>query len=140
VTTTRTPAAQAADVLQVRALTEELARPLSPEDQVVQSMPDASPTLWHRAHTSWFFEEFLLGPAKVQAFDPSFRYLFNSYYEGVGPRHPRAARGMITRPGAAEIGRYRRHVDDALGRLCVGGVSSELTRRRDSVSASQPPS
>jgi ergothioneine biosynthesis protein EgtB len=110
---------------EVRALTEELARPLSPEDQVVQSMPDASPTLWHRAHTSWFFEEFLLGPAGVQAFDAAYRYLFNSYYEGVGPRHPRAERGMITRPGADAIATYRRHVDGELAELCASPLSAE---------------
>ncbi len=137
--TTRIPVAQATDLLQVRALTEELARALSPEDHVVQSMRDASPTLWHRAHTSWFFREFLLEPARVQAFDASFRYLFNSYYDGVGPRHPRAARGMIARPGSAEIGLYRRNVDDALGRLCAGGGSCEQADARASGFTSSRP-
>jgi ergothioneine biosynthesis protein EgtB len=121
--TTTIPVTAQSDLLQVRAVTEELAAPLSPEDQVVQSMPDASPTLWHRAHTSWFFEEFLLGPAGVPPYDPAFRYLFNSYYEGVGPRHPRAQRGMITRPGSQEIGRYRRHVDEQLAALYAEGLS-----------------
>jgi ergothioneine biosynthesis protein EgtB len=125
VTTTRAPSTGIAELLGVRALTERLAAPLSPEDQVVQSMPDASPTLWHRAHTSWFFEEFLLGPAGAAPYDPAFRFLFNSYYEGVGPRHPRAERGMITRPGAAGIGRYRRHVDEALATLCGAGLTEE---------------
>jgi ergothioneine biosynthesis protein EgtB len=125
VTSTRAPDTHTAGLLAVRALTEQLAAPLSPEDQVVQSMPDASPTLWHRAHTSWFFEEFLLGPAGAPPYDPAFRFLFNSYYESVGPRHPRAERGLITRPGAAEIGRYRRHVDEALAALCATGLSSE---------------
>jgi ergothioneine biosynthesis protein EgtB len=103
----------------VRAQTEALAAPLSPEDQSLQSMPDASPTKWHRAHTSWFFETFLLQPhlTGYQPFDARYSYLFNSYYEAVGPRHPRPARGMLSRPSAAEIGRYRAHVDRAMARL-----------------------
>jgi len=111
----------------VRTLTERLAEPLSPEDQTAQSMPDASPTKWHRAHTSWFFEEFLLAPSGgYQAYDDTFRYLFNSYYEAVGPRHPRAARGVVTRPGAAEVSAYRAHVDAAMEKLIsVGGGSAE---------------
>ncbi|MDK3256737.1 ergothioneine biosynthesis protein EgtB [Blastococcus capsensis] len=114
-----------ARILAVRSLTEALAAPLSAEDQTVQSMPDASPTKWHRAHTSWFFEEFLLGPAGRAPYDPSFGYLFNSYYEAVGPRHPRPHRGLITRPGAAEIGRYRAHVDAALADLVSNGLDEE---------------
>ncbi|HZT66825.1 MAG TPA: ergothioneine biosynthesis protein EgtB [Acidimicrobiales bacterium] len=112
--------------LQVRAHTERLAEPLSAEDQTIQSMPDASPTKWHRAHTSWFFETFVLGPFDpgYQVFDSSFAYLFNSYYEAVGPRHPRPQRGLITRPGAEEISRYRRHVDDAMGRFIEGAAVS----------------
>jgi ergothioneine biosynthesis protein EgtB len=100
----------------VRTLTEELAAPLSPEDQTVQSMPDTSPTKWHRAHTTWFFEEFLLGP-HLRGYEPfhrGFRYLFNSYYEVVGPRHPRPKRGVVTRPGAEEVAAYRRWVDAAV--------------------------
>ena len=109
--------------LNVRALTERLAAPLSPEDQTAQSMPDASPTKWHRAHTSWFFEEFLLDPAgSYRPFDPSFRYLFNSYYEAVGPRHPRPQRGLATRPSASEIGRYRVHVEQAVVALIQWGL------------------
>jgi ergothioneine biosynthesis protein EgtB len=106
----------------VRDFTERLAAPLSAEDQTAQSMPDASPTKWHRAHTSWFFEEFLLGPAGgYEVFDPSYRYLFNSYYEAVGPRHPRPQRGLVTRPGIAEIARYRIYVQKAvLHRLTEG--------------------
>ncbi len=96
----------------VRSRTEELAAPLSAEDQTVQSMPDASPTKWHLAHTTWFFETFVLRPhvPGYAAFDASYEYLFNSYYEAVGPRHPRPQRGLITRPGVEEVLAYRRHV------------------------------
>ena len=107
----------------VRRLTETLAEPLSPEDQTVQSMPDASPTKWHLAHTTWFFETFLLKPqlAGYRPFDPAYEYLFNSYYEAVGPRHPRPQRGMITRPGVDEILAYRRHVTEAMAPLIDSG-------------------
>ncbi|MGB7050373.1 MAG: ergothioneine biosynthesis protein EgtB, partial [Acidimicrobiales bacterium] len=103
----------------VRSLTEQLAAPLSPEDQTVQSMPDVSPTKWHRAHTSWFFETFVLVPHRVgyRTLDSAYGFLFNSYYEGVGARHPRPERGLLSRPGAAEITRYREHVDEAMDRL-----------------------
>jgi ergothioneine biosynthesis protein EgtB len=103
----------------VRAHTEALAAPLSAEDQVVQSMPDVSPTKWHRAHTTWFFETFLLTPSspEYEVFDAAYAYLFNSYYEAVGPRHPRPQRGLLSRPSVDEIARYRRHVDDAMHRL-----------------------
>ena len=84
---------------------------LSAEDQTPQSMPDASPTKWHRAHTTWFFEEFVLRPDPTYTeYDPSYRYLFNSYYEAVGPRHPRPQRGLVTRPGVADVARYREYV------------------------------
>ena len=101
---------------EVRQFTEGLAAPLSAEDQTVQTMPDVSPTKWHRAHTTWFFETFVLGPhsAGYEAVDPAFGFLFNSYYEGVGPRHARPQRGYLTRPGIAEIADYRRRVDDAM--------------------------
>uniref|UniRef100_E6VIQ0 Ergothioneine biosynthesis protein EgtB n=1 Tax=Rhodopseudomonas palustris (strain DX-1) TaxID=652103 RepID=E6VIQ0_RHOPX len=100
----------------VRDETERRAAPLSPEDQVVQSMPDASPAKWHRAHTTWFFEQFLLGPhcPGYQVFHPDYAFLFNSYYVSAGPRHTRAARGLLTRPGVAEVAAYRRHVDKAM--------------------------
>jgi len=102
-----------------RDLTETLARPLSPEDQTVQSMPDVSPTKWHRAHTTWFFETFLLAERDpgYRLYDPDFGFLFNSYYEAVGPRYDRPRRGVVSRPGAAEVGCYRRHVDDAMAGL-----------------------
>jgi ergothioneine biosynthesis protein EgtB len=102
--------------LAVRAASEQLAAPLSVEDQTVQSMPDASPTKWHLAHTTWFFETFILRPhaPSYRVFDPAYEYLFNSYYEAVGPRHPRPQRGLITRPGVEEIGAYRRYVSQAM--------------------------
>ena len=103
----------------VRAHTEHLAAHLSAEDQCVQSMPDASPAKWHRAHTTWFFEQFILSEylPGYSLFDPQFCYLFNSYYEAVGARHPRPMRGLLTRPSAAEVTAYRAHVDAAMARL-----------------------
>ncbi len=106
----------------VRSLTERLAAPLSAEDQTVQSMPDASPTKWHRAHTTWFFETFVLGPEHTP-YDERFGFLFNSYYEAVGARHARAERGLITRPGITEIAEYRQYVDAAVLELIDGGVA-----------------
>jgi len=105
--------------LAVRAETERRAALLSPEDQVVQSMPDASPAKWHRAHVTWFFEQFLLRPfaPDYKPFDGRFAYLFNSYYVAAGPRQARPQRGLITRPGAAEVAEYRAHVDGAVAAL-----------------------
>jgi ergothioneine biosynthesis protein EgtB len=102
--------------LAVRNETERRAAPLSPEDQLIQSMPDASPAKWHRAHTTWFFEQFLLGEhcAGYQPFHPDYAYLFNSYYVSAGLRHARHRRGDLTRPTADEITTYRRHVDAAV--------------------------
>jgi len=101
--------------LAVRNETERRASPLTPEDQLVQSMPDASPAKWHRAHTTWFFEQFLLGEhcRGYKPFHPDYAFLFNSYYVSAGPRHARHQRGHLTRPGAEEITAYRRHVDAA---------------------------
>ena len=104
---------------EVRALSEKLAAPLSAEDQQVQSMPDVSPTKWHLAHVTWFFETFVLTPhlPAYTPFDPAYGYLFNSYYEGVGDRHPRPDRGLLSRPSVAEVIAYRAHVDEAMSRL-----------------------
>jgi ergothioneine biosynthesis protein EgtB len=103
----------------VRAETEQRVALLSDEDQVVQSMPDASPTKWHRAHVTWFFEEFLLRKFVpfYRPFDQRFAYLFNSYYVSAGPRHARPQRGLITRPDGAEVTAYRAHVDRAVAAL-----------------------
>ena len=103
----------------IRDDTERLAAPLSAEDQQIQSMPDVSPTKWHRAHITWFFETFLLRPhlPAYRSPDPRFEYLYNSYYEAVGDRHPRPERGLVSRPGADEVAAYRRHVDDEMHRL-----------------------
>ena len=112
----------------VRAHTQRLAEPLSPEDRAAQSMPDCSPTKWHLAHTTWFFETFVLEPniPGYTPFDPSFCYLFNSYYEAIGARHPRPARGLITRPSSREVTDYRTHVDRAMERLLDGGVAPQV--------------
>ena len=103
----------------VRGLTEQLAAPLSPEDQCIQTMDDVSPTKWHRAHTTWFFETFLLKPHLdgYREVDPLYGYLFNSYYEAVGQRHPRPRRGMISRPSVAQVADYRARVDEGMARL-----------------------
>lgn len=112
----------------VRAETERRAAPLSAEDQVVQSMPDASPTKWHRAHTTWFFETFLLVPklARYAIYDPRFPFLFNSYYVAAGPRHARPKRGLVTRPDAREVAAYRAHVNAAVERLIESVPEAEL--------------
>jgi len=103
----------------VRAESLARAAPLSAEDQCIQSMPDASPTKWHLAHTTWFFETVLLQPhlSGYRAFDERFNYLFNSYYEALGPRHPRPQRGLLTRPTRDEVLAYRAHVDEGVERL-----------------------
>ncbi len=103
-------------LVETRALSAELARLLSDEDQVVQANDDASPTKWHLAHTTWFFEAFLLKRflPGYQVFDERFEYCFNSYYESVGARQPRGKRGLLTRPCAEEVRAYRAFVDAAL--------------------------
>jgi ergothioneine biosynthesis protein EgtB len=104
---------------EIRSATEALTANLTPEDQAIQSMPDVSPTKWHLAHTSWFFETFILGPLDpgYRVFDAAFAYLFNSYYEAVGPRHPRPQRGLLSRPTVDAVGAYRDHVTAAMLRL-----------------------
>jgi ergothioneine biosynthesis protein EgtB len=112
----------------VRSETERRAAPLTAEDQAVQSMPDASPVKWHRAHTTWFFEHFLLVPhaPAYPTFDPRFGYLFNSYYVAAGPRHARPKRGLVTRPNAAEVSAYRTHVDAGVRNLIDAASAQQL--------------
>ncbi len=116
---------------QCRAVSEALAEPLSPEDQTLQSMPDASPTKWHLAHTSWFFETLLLKVYghNFQPFHPQFEYLFNSYYQSIGPQYSRPARGLISRPGVEEVMEYRAYVDRGMGELLesLAGRDKELS-------------
>src|ERR671936_3209855 len=113
------PATLADRLFETRRASLELAAPLSPEDMVVQAMDDASPTKWHLAHVTWFFETFLLKPylRGYREFDPTFNYCFNSYYEAHGPRQPRPSRGLLTRPSSDRVLAYRAHVDDALDKL-----------------------
>ncbi|MGV3570212.1 MAG: ergothioneine biosynthesis protein EgtB [Ramlibacter sp.] len=119
-------AATAEHFRRVRARTLELARPLSAEDQCVQSMPDASPTKWHLAHTSWFFEAVVLAAHAPghQPFDPRYFHLFNSYYEALGSRHPRPLRGLLTRPALDEVHLYRAHVDDGIARFIADATDA----------------
>src|SRR5262245_15327820 len=97
----------------IRSRTERLCAPLQPDDYQLQSMPDCSPPKWHLAHTAWFFETFVLAPneAGFRPFRPEFAYLFNSYYEAVGDRWPRPARGLLSRPTVAEVYAYRHAID-----------------------------
>lgn len=104
--------------VQVRATTAKLCNTLAPEDMVVQSMPDTSPAKWHLAHTTWFFENFILQPyaKSYRRFHPQYGYLFNSYYQGAGKMHARPQRGLLSRPTVAEIINYREHVDEHMQR------------------------
>jgi ergothioneine biosynthesis protein EgtB len=101
------------DYQRVRGVTRSLIEPLGPEDCILQAMPDVSPPKWHLAHTSWFFETFVLEPrdSGYRSPSPAYKQLFNSYYEAVGPRHPRPARGQLSRPTLNEVLEYREHVD-----------------------------
>ncbi len=105
----------------------EIAAPLSAEDQVVQANEDASPAKWHLAHTTWFFEELILKQflPNYQIFDDRFSYCFNSYYESLGPRHPRIKRGLLTRPSSDEVRSYRAHVDENLEKLTANDLPPE---------------
>ena len=112
---------------QVRAATMALAQPLSDEDCGAQSMPDASPVKWHLAHTTWFFETFILERFEpdFQPFHPAFRVLFNSYYNGVGDKHPRPQRGLLTRPSMAEVRAYRANVDTRIAALALRHAATD---------------
>jgi ergothioneine biosynthesis protein EgtB len=117
---------------QVREETTALCKPLAAEDYVVQSMPDASPAKWHLAHTTWFFEEFVLSQAGVayEFHDAAYRYLFNSYYNAVGPMHPRASRGLLSRPTVQQVLEYRACIDERMAQLlhAESGLRAELVR------------
>jgi ergothioneine biosynthesis protein EgtB len=119
--------ATAEEYRKVRGVTEALCRPLAPEDTVVQSMPLASPVKWHLAHTSWFFETFLLDAwlPEYRPFDEHFGFLFNSYYETIGARVARPQRGLLTRPLLSRIHDYRRHVDAAMLQLLEADALDE---------------
>jgi len=122
------PASLADRYRAVRSFTEALVSRLEPEDMVVQTMPDVSPSKWHLAHTTWFFETFVLRTdAAYQVFDDHFEVLFNSYYNSVGEQFPRPQRGLLSRPTVADVRRYRAHVDAAmLARLDAGSLSDSL--------------
>jgi len=114
----------------VRAQTERLVAPLEPEDMVIQSMTEASPAKWHLAHTSWFFEAMVLREAdpRYQSPDPRYHFIFNSYYNAVGPQHARHCRGKLSRPTVPEAFAFRRHVDDAVLRFLDRADDDELDR------------
>ncbi|MGH8584038.1 MAG: ergothioneine biosynthesis protein EgtB [Gammaproteobacteria bacterium] len=114
----------------VRTTSLDICAPLQIEDYVVQTMPDVSPPKWHLAHTTWFFETFVLKPLvpAYREYEAPYAYLFNSYYEAVGARHPRADRGLLSRPTVAEILGYRRHVDGYLSQLIVAADEPQWTR------------
>jgi ergothioneine biosynthesis protein EgtB len=119
----------------VRSHTERLAAPLSPEDQTVQSMADVSPTKWHRAHVTWFFETFVLADNEpgFAPFQDKYWFLFNSYYEAVGPRYARAQRGVVSRPGAHDVGVYRDNVDSRMRDLVGGLDDGTLAKLSDTI-------
>ncbi len=124
--TAANPQALAARYREVRRLSERLCEPLQVEDYGLQSMPDCSPPKWHLAHTTWFFETFVLADHEpnFQPHHPQFRTLFNSYYEAVGDRWPRPARGLLSRPTVAEVYAYRRAVDERMARVLERAASA----------------
>jgi ergothioneine biosynthesis protein EgtB len=132
------PGSLADSYRQVRAWTHAICEPLATEDFVVSSMPDVSPTKWHLAHTSWFFETFVLKPhlAGYSPLDPRYAYLFNSYYVQAGERHCRAQRGLVTRPTVEQVFEYRAYVDDQMQRL-LGEVDSGLANSEAGASAGE---
>ncbi len=117
-------------LLDARRLSQELAAPLSAEDMTVQAMEDASPTKWHLAHVTWFFETFILSKhlPGYRPFDDAFNYCFNSYYESQGPRQPRPRRGVLTRPSSERVMSYRAHVDEGLTKLFAQDFHPEIDR------------
>lgn len=114
----------------VRSFTLALTEPLEPEDMCIQSMPEASPTKWHLAHTSWFFERFVLKGALTgyREHHPTYDYLFNSYYHSIGRMHARPRRGLLSRPTVKEVLAFRAHVDEAMGELFQKGVPEDVER------------
>ena len=124
------PSGFAAAYEEVRTFSETLVDPLEPEDMVIQTMPDVSPTKWHLAHTTWFFETFVLKHLpEYEAYDDRFEYLFNSYYNSIGEQFSRKDRGLLSRPTVAEINRYRSHVDGWMADLLAdGSPTDELLR------------
>ncbi|WAL60838.1 ergothioneine biosynthesis protein EgtB [Thermocoleostomius sinensis] len=112
---------------QVRQLSEQICQPLAIEDYVIQTMPDVSPAKWHLAHTTWFFETFLLLPhlKDYNVFHPQYGFLFNSYYEAIGQRHPRPHRGLLSRPTVQEVYQYRHYVDAAMEQLIADQSGNE---------------
>ncbi len=129
----------AARYLAVRRATEALAAPLSPEDQVLQSMPSASPTKWHRAHTTWFFEAFILEPRGRPPVREEYKFLFNSYYEAMGPRHARPKRGLLSRPTCDEVAAYRRTVDGRMLELLSSADDAALAALEPLVAGGRAP-
>ncbi|MBM3940532.1 MAG: ergothioneine biosynthesis protein EgtB [SAR202 cluster bacterium] len=127
---TRDPARLATWFREVRQATEAICKPLATEDYVVQAMPDVSPAKWHLAHITWFFETFVLKPHARghDPFNPQYEYLFNSYYNQVGPQYYRPHRGLLSRPTVAEVYDYRRSVDDAV-RLLLERADERLFER-----------
>lgn len=124
------PARLAGHYQRIRTQTVHLCRTLQPEDTVVQSMPDASPSKWHLGHTTWFFEQFVLGhDTAYRPLHPSWRFLFNSYYQSVGPMHGRAARGLLSRPTWAEVLAYRARIDERMQALLARDDDPELRDR-----------